>query len=240
MNAQPFDVLHTGTVREAALGQEYVAPDGRKYRYAKAGASAMAAGKLGVAPAPKTNHDNMAVVSAVAIGGTQVTVTLGATAAVANEYAEGFFVVNAGTGIGQVLRVASHPAADSAANLVVTLEHGLVVALDTTSKVCLVYNPCNGVVESASSPTTLNVVGVPNCAVTATYYYWAQFKGVCPLYSYTTTTLGNDMILSANTAGYADNAEATTLATNVAQVKVAKAMTAGVAANTRPVMLNIL
>jgi hypothetical protein len=71
-----------------ALGQDRY---GDLYRYGKVGGSNISAGKLQLAPTQKTNHHNLAALAAVTADGRQnkVTLTLGNTAAVANEYAEG-------------------------------------------------------------------------------------------------------------------------------------------------------
>src|SRR6266403_2000623 len=88
-----FSPYKTSTTQMYALGTQF--KDGEDvYRYAKVGASTITRGKLQTAPAPKTNHHNVSVAAAQAIGDKTVTVTLGATAAVADEYAEGYIAFN--------------------------------------------------------------------------------------------------------------------------------------------------
>ena len=62
----------------------------------------------------------------VFFGDTSITVTLGATAATKDQYADGYIYTNDNTttsdrGEGQIYRIASNPAADGSATLAVTL-----------------------------------------------------------------------------------------------------------------------
>jgi hypothetical protein len=93
-----------------------------------AGAAALAPGKLAVAATVVANHQNMAVAAAAAVGATSVTVTLGATAATADYYADGFLTINDAAGEGISYRVKSHPAHAGSGSLVVELYDPIKVA----------------------------------------------------------------------------------------------------------------
>jgi hypothetical protein len=160
------------------LGTLAIMADGRKFRYAKAGAAALAMGKIQQGPAIVANHQNIAVAAAAAIGAEQVTVTLGATAATADQYKEGYLIVNDATGEGQTLKIKSHPAADSSGSLVIKLEDAVKVALTTSSEVCLIPNPWNGVIIYPTT-STLAPAGVAPFAVAAGKYCWLQTGGPC-------------------------------------------------------------
>lgn len=226
------------TVAMHKVGQIAETLDGRVFRYAKAGASNLGAGKLGTAPAQKTNHHNIALATAVKIGDTQVTVTLGATAAVANEYAGGLLTVNAGTGVPIAYEISSHPAAGSGASLTVNLVRPAVAALATAdTKLDLVHNVWNGTIEGTVQ--TRRAAGVPMIAVTAGNYYWAQTKGVAPVLSDGAVGLGNWMVPSGSVSG-ALAAISTTIATAEATNLLAKAtVMATVDTEYRPVELFI-
>src|SRR3990167_1572884 len=118
----PSNIRGNSSVQECALGTKIVTSDGRAFRYVKAGATALVPGKLQDGPATVANHTNIAVASAAAAGATTVTVTLGATAATANQYANGVLAVNDVDGEGYTYSIKSHPAADSQASLVLTLD----------------------------------------------------------------------------------------------------------------------
>lgn len=164
-------------------GSIWKAADGREFALVQVGGSNIASGLMVQGPASiGANHTGLTA-STEAIGSLQITVTLGGTAVTANQYAGGYAVVSAGTGIGQTLRIASHPAQSSTTGTVIlTLEDPLSVATETaTSKVSLTlpqYGGPNGATVATHGvivcPTTLTgrVIG-------ATLY---------PLVASTTTT----------------------------------------------------
>lgn len=176
---------------------------GTEYRLARAGATALAAGKNTSATEGTANHMNMSLASAAAIGATRVQVTLGATAATANQYEDGFMVVNDGTGEGHMYRIKSNPAADASATLWVELVDPIRVALVTagTSEVSLFPNTFGATVISAdinSVPT-----GIPPIAVTATYYYWSVTNGEVPVLTTGTDEVGTIAVASTTDGGMA-------------------------------------
>lgn len=179
---------------------------GDLYRYAKVGASNISRGKLQLAPTQKTNHHNNAVAAAAAIGATQVSVTIGATAMVAGEYNNGYLIVNDATGEGQTYRIAQNPAIDSAGTGTIRLERGLVVALTTSSEVTFVHNAWNGVVEGTA--VTVRAAGVPLIAGTAGYYLWLKTRGVASVLIGTAATLGADVIVGGTAGAVTDRTDA--------------------------------
>jgi hypothetical protein len=87
-------------------------------------------------------------------------VTNGSTVLNVNKFAGGYAIVAAGTGIGQMLKIASHAPAANAATFVVTLEDPIQTTLDATSKISLVANPYADVVTSPITTATAGPVGV--------------------------------------------------------------------------------
>lgn len=226
----------TELVQSVPLGTIATDTNGDLFRYFQAGTGGVAKGKLALAPAPKTNHHNIAVAAAAAIGAVQVTVTLGATAAVANEYQEGYMVISDATGEGEYYRIKNHPAADSAGSLTLTLDTPLKVALTTSSEVTLVHNKHKQSVIGQS--TTRMPVGVPNVTVAADAFGWAKVRGVAPTLAQGAIDLGNAVVGSGSVDG-AVAAASDTAATNFDQVKVGYAMVAGVDTEYRPIYLDI-
>lgn len=173
---------YNSSVQEMDLGAKVVGSDGTEYRYVKVGATALVCGKLYDSSAMIANHTNIAVAAAAAAKATSITVTLGATAVTANDYAGGKCIVNDAAGEGQTFYIESHPAADASASLVLTLasETPVVTALTTSSEVTLVANKYKGVVIH---PTTEigTPVGVAIKAVTALYYGFIQTRGIVSL-----------------------------------------------------------
>ncbi len=195
-----------------ALGERLVTPDGRVFRYAKAGASDLVAGNWIQSPAQVANHQNIAV-AAAAIGATSITVTLGATAATANQYANGQAVVTITPGLGQAINISGHPAADASATLVLELQEPLRVALTTSTRIDLIPNPYNGVIQSPATTLTGCVVGVATYIITAAEYGWLQRSGPAGALIAGTPGVGVAIVLPGTAAGAAvvDGAAAATL-----------------------------
>jgi hypothetical protein len=208
------------------VGVEFNTSDGRKVVIVQNGAVALVAGVLVQSPATiGANHTGLTL-STAAIGATTITATLGATAVTANQYAGGLLVVSAGTGIGQTLRIASHPAAALSTAVVLTLEDPLSVAtLTSDSKGSLTlpqFGSKNGVAFTTSgviiNPTTATgrVIGVtispiPASTATTLSYGFIQTKGAVAVLNDTGTAIGLDVMPSSSVAGAVTKAQLITL-----------------------------
>lgn len=155
----------TGTLQPEMItqvGQAFVSADGREFRIVSNAAVALVSGVLVQSSALVANHQNLAVAVPAATPATagtfRISVTLGATKLNVGQYAGGYAVVNAGTGIGQCLRIASNPAAvSSGAGTIITLEDAIVTTLDATSKVSLLANIYQNVVVNPTTSTGVTV-----------------------------------------------------------------------------------
>lgn len=226
------DLFSNSAIQEHHLGELASVSDGRMARYCKAGGTALAAGKLQQSAASIADHQNIAVAAAAAAGATTVTVTLGATAVTENYYAGGTLVVNDATGEGYTYRIASHPAAALSASLVITLDDPIVVALTTSSEVCLTANPYSGVIIHPTTPTGI-AVGVPLTAITAGQYGWLVTKGVVScLADGSAAAIGAAISPSNGTAGAVESGV-------IGQGVVGQTVIAGVDTEYRPVFLNL-
>ena len=180
------------------LGAEYVTPDGRKYRYARAGAAALVVGNVVQAPAQVTGDQNLAF-AAAALGATTVTTTSTVTVT-ANQYAGGYVTVTVTPDLGKSYKIKSHPAA-TAGTLVLTLETGLLVAWTTATRADLVANPWNGVIICATSPTAAPM-GVAANDLAINGYGWIQTYGPCNVLADSAgATVGTEVSISNATAG---------------------------------------
>jgi hypothetical protein len=164
------------------VGTRWDLSDGREVTLVKNGAVALAAGVLVQDAAVVPNHQNIAVTAYQAYSANgnvpaKVTVTLGATAATANQYAGGFVVVNDNNGEGHTLRIASHPAAGSGASLAITLEEGSSVAITTASEVSLVSAHGADVIIQPTTVTNAQV-GVTLNAIAAGAYGFVVSRGL--------------------------------------------------------------
>jgi len=171
------DLFVQSATQQHELGTRFSFSDGRVFHYAGFGGT-IAAGKTLIAPASVDTHHSMAVTTA-AIGSDTLTVTLGATNAVTlDQYKDGYLGLIAGTGLGQLFNVKSHPAAAAAATCVITLKDPLRVATATAdTKGDLIYCPFDGVTHSATEESLH--VGVSPIAGTSGYFGWIQTWGMC-------------------------------------------------------------
>jgi hypothetical protein len=159
------------------IGERVTTNDGRVFRYAKAGAVDLVAGNALQAPAPVANHLDLTP-SAAAIGDLSISLTLGATAATAGQYAAGLAIISTTPGNGMAYRISGHAAIGSAGAGVINLEDPIQVALTTSSRVDLYANPYNGVIQTPVTTLTGAVVGAAPLAVTAANFFWMQVRGL--------------------------------------------------------------
>lgn len=157
-------------------GKVAATKDGRRYRFVQFGGNVVA-GNVVVAPALVANHQNISVQTAAPIGAGSVNVTLGATAATQDQYAEGFLVVgvdNSGTPVTR--KIKGNTAGTAGGVITVTLDsrEPLQVALTTSNVVSLSPNKYNGVVASS---TAGHVVGVVVTSGAAGQYGYVQTYG---------------------------------------------------------------
>ena len=127
------DVRTESATKQEQLGARAVLDDGREYVYVKNGAVALLPGKIVVNKDDVANHINISVAAAAAVGDTELSVTLGATAATADQYADGFATVNDAAGEGISYRIDGHAAIASAGTGTIHLDEPLKVALTTAS-----------------------------------------------------------------------------------------------------------
>lgn len=194
----PIDVQDTSTTQEMNLGSNVVTPDGRAYRYAKAGAVALVAGSLQTAPGNIADHTDKVASAVVAIGAQEITITLGGTLVTANQYAEGVIVITNNVGEGHAYTIKSHPAAIASANLTVTLDdnESVLVALTTASTCTLVSNQYNGTLVYNGTSIGGAPIGLAPIDVVALSFYWMQTRGVGSMLNEAGTAVGLDISAS--------------------------------------------
>ncbi len=223
----PVELFNTSTDASLAtlVGSKFDSADGREFVLVQNAGTALVSGTLIQGPAPIANHQNLTTVSFTAASANgnipaSAVVTLAGTLATANQYAQGYALVNAGTGIGQTLKIRSHGAGSSSGNITVVLEDSPGVALDATSKVCLRLNPygtqngtdfrTSGVTVSAHAANTGQTIGVALYPIAATStsvlsYGLIQTAGLVACLNDATTTVGAsgglDVMPSSNTDG---------------------------------------
>lgn len=197
-----FDYTST---QKLPLGTRARTRDGRVFRYCRAGATALVAGSLYQSAVPVANH-LANTPPAVAAGATQFTYTPGATAgSEANDYGEGYLQVDTTPGNGFTYLVAGHPLIASATAFTLTLDpaHPIQVALTTSSRVGLIWNPYKNLIVAATT-VTAPAMGVACAPITANYYGWLQTWGPASCLINGTPGIGIGVVSSATTAGAFD------------------------------------
>jgi hypothetical protein len=201
----PYTPVASGGVTPGgkhALGTKASDLYGNIYRYAYVNTPALVAGNWVQAPAQVALHQNLAPLADVAVGATSFTVTLGATAASANQYAGGWAVISGGPGIGLRYQIATHPAALASGTLLLTLNQPVDVALtNAASKVDLQANPYNGVIQNPITTLTGVCVGVATFATPAGSYDWIQTHGVGAALVAGTPGVGLAVVVPGTAAG---------------------------------------
>jgi hypothetical protein len=144
----------------------------RVFYYSQA-SEALAVGKLNTQFPTVITEDTVTV--AHPIGTRQVSITASATV-VAQELAEGYLVVDEGTGAGEIYKIKSHPAITSGAVGVFTLYDPLLTAWATADTDVTIYGSHYRVRESNTAQTE-SAAGVSLISVTDEYYFWNQSYG---------------------------------------------------------------
>lgn len=219
------EIRTESSVQQHVLGSRAELLDGRIFRAAKNGASALTKGNLLQGPANVANHINQVIGDAAVSGALTVNIDLGATALTENQYADGFMVMNDAAGEGIAYAVAGHPAAVlSATSVSVSLKEPINSALTADTSQYSLHAIWRGVVQSPTTATNI-IVGVADFAVTANYYFWTQTRGVASVLqeaSSASTVIRGGVVGSDTTAGAVENtANGVTTHMEIAQALVA-------------------
>lgn len=193
-------LFSTSATQYHALGERMVSPDGRVFRYCKAGGTTLVTGKLQQASAEDTTNLQNLTTATVAIGDLTVTTTTTVTLS-ANQAAGGYLTFTQGTGgKGATYRIKSHPAASTAV-VTFTLEDAIHTAVTGTPKIDVIPSPYDGVVVN---PTTASScpVGVAIYPITNAQFGWIQTHGpVACLLDDQTGVVGTQLSASNQAAG---------------------------------------
>jgi hypothetical protein len=203
-NLAVAEVFESYTDDLHGLGAQGATADGRKFRWAKAGASNLVVGNMLQAPAADTDHDDIAV-RATAAGSTALLITTGAGSGAldANEYAGGYAIVDTTPGLGYIYKISDHAAIAASTDGTINLmaEDPIQVALTTSSKVTLIKNPYNGVIQTPATTLTGSCVGACVYPIDAGEYGWIQTHGLCGVLTGGTPIVGSAVVVPGDTAG---------------------------------------
>jgi hypothetical protein len=205
-------IYNQSSTQKEALGTVRILDDGRVFAYAKAGTTALGVALLTQsAPVASTAMEEiLSATQAWAVGDMNVTVTFGG-AVTADQYKDGWLYTNKVAGLGYIYRIKGHAA--GTADVVLNLYDPIRLATTaSTGEWSAVQNLQNEVVVFPITTVTGVPAGVPLIPVTASYYFWNQVKGPCPVY--TTGTIVQGALVVPDNAGTAGYIEAAVFATS--------------------------
>tara|TARA_R110000751_G_scaffold302599_1_gene416733 strand:- start:42 stop:785 length:744 start_codon:yes stop_codon:yes gene_type:complete len=188
------------------LGSRMQFPDGREFRYAHNGGSAIAEGLLVAAEALVAHHgsDGDLAVATTAAGSQTISVTVEGTAAAKDLYKEGYLWFNAAaTSVHEFYKIKKHDAFGSSGAATVTLDEqdGLHQAVTNgTDTVGMMKSPYKDAIV-ATAAVAERPIGLTVNNFTAAYYGWIQTKGISVAKIDGTPALNSPLGPSSNHAG---------------------------------------
>lgn len=191
------------------VGQIQWGSNGKAFRYALTGASALVKGNVLQASVADTQFDAMAVGTAGVVGDNRLQITNGTTTIVPNQYIGGTIAVTtagASVALGDEYTITAITGVlTTGGALQVYLDRPLRYAYPTaTTKVDMKPNPWSGVIQSNGTTATSIPVGVAIFELPAASYGWVQTHGLCSvLCDGTTLIVGSDLSMSITVAGAA-------------------------------------
>lgn len=185
------------------LGTQLVLQDGRKFRFAEAGASTLVVGNALTGVVPLSTDVGLTAAAGV-VGDRLITFTHGAATVVANFFAEGFAIISVTPGGGDTYKISDHLALQNAtAGDIVNLAagHALRTALTTTSRLDLISHPYSKVIQSPATTVAAVPVGVAITAPTTGKFCWVQTRGPVGVLTSGTAIAGDVVGTGLGTAG---------------------------------------
>ena len=186
------------------VGYKARSDDGREFTYVKNGAVLLVVGDALQQRIEDVDHDNITV-RVTAAGAVSLLITTGASGGAldANEYSMGFAVIDTTPGLGYIYRVTNHAAIAASTDGALTLddEDAIQIALTTDSKVTLVNNPYDEVIQCPV--TTASGVCVGGCIypIAVSEFGWIQNYGPGAALIKSTPAVGQPVTNVSSTAG---------------------------------------
>jgi hypothetical protein len=199
----PGEQYNTYSTERWPVGTLGIQQDGRSYRFAyNSSSAALVAGNVIAAPAPVTNHQGLTAV-VTPLGALSISLALGATAVLKDQYKGGLITVSVTPGGGDNYAVPSNAVDAGSDTLIQPLAPGDSVrtALTTASKLNLVANSYRNVIQSPATTLTSPPVGIAQLAVPVSTFCWIQVAGLASVLTAGTVVIGEQVIAATGTAG---------------------------------------
>lgn len=183
-------VFAASATQECFLGAKLDLKDGRVFRYAQAGGTALVQAFMTQGAVPSAKCTAIAQTGyAKAVGSTEVRVlvTTGGIAATEawtyeNALAGGLMVCAATSPVvlGDVYKIVASKMYDET-HIDLLLETPIRNAIGATGTITLVMGKYARTIVMPATTATATAAGVPLCPVPINYFYWSQVRGLCPM-----------------------------------------------------------
>ncbi len=181
-------IMQESEAQKVPLGAKLELADGRTFRYCKAGAVALAAGKMTGSPIVASERDDaINAAAAVAIGATSLVFT--AVGTVVENSLDMLHVVN-DTGEGLQYKIKSNKGATAGNDFTIILYDPIVTALAATTDCIVTVSMWADIILTPDD--VIFPTGVPTIPVTALYYYWSQTGGIAMCLAGSSTGVATD------------------------------------------------
>lgn len=168
------------------LGCIYETNDGRKWRYSKDDGTGIAKNLLCLSQIPDAQTlDILQSGYTVDVGEKRFDLLITTANGLSNgDLADGWLHINQGTSVtdeGDLYKIKNNKwtTSDTVINIEISDQGGVRNAISATSNISFHLNPCRNV--HVSPVTTIDglPIGITPAIVTASYYFWAQYRGPC-------------------------------------------------------------
>ena len=179
--AQPKQSIYEqSATQNYMLGTRLIYGDGREFRYARAGAVALAKALMCHGSIARTElFEEDQTGNYPAVGDTTITVEIGTGLTLVekeNELAGGTLLVNKGSAIGDIYQIVGSYVGATDTNVSLVLDSPIRTTWTTSTEITIYPSPWQNTLV-ATEPAAAVAVGVPQIAVDVDYYYWSQTKG---------------------------------------------------------------
>ncbi len=198
----PSLFTETSATKLVELGHAYREDStARAWRYSLAGGTTLARGKLAVQATVDAQRIDLSFSVAPAAGAREASVTIGTGAATADFFADGWLVVQDGTGEGRAYPIEGHDAISASTAGVFKLKSAIDTAGATgQANVDLHRNIYAGAVISVADQADLPI-GVPTVAITNAEYGWLQTYGPAAVLADEAIVAGGALTIGSSVAG---------------------------------------
>jgi hypothetical protein len=185
----------SSTKRES-LGALRETEDGRKFRYAKAGATLVPGGSTQAAAGDANHIAEIQTSGAVnAVGSTRVAMYISGTAVTANQFDDGYLIINRTAGVktpGYIYPISSHSVSAAGSEIIyLTLKEPLQEATLLTCYFSIFCNPWSAVIVGTN--IAVFPTGQSMANATSGQYLWLQTGGIAAMKGGDTSAVGMQM-----------------------------------------------